>query len=165
MPRDKKELDDSRATAPAGLEDHSDTTWAEFQALQQGGPAADAYAPTKQGSLPGALKTEPAPLAAKPAKSAKPAITLDAALTIARRRNRACPMPLQWKKLFDLMRQHAPAGAVPPLPIDAKAWNTVAPMQKRMRLREQLEWCAQYDLLEPATAFLVALPDKDWLHL
>ena len=164
MPRDKKDLNDSRATAPAALEDHSDTAWAEFQALQQGGAAADAYAPTKQGSLPGALKTEPAPLTAN--KSAgKPAITLDAALTIARRRNRACPMPLQWKKLFDLMQQQAPAGTAPPLPIDAKAWNTIAPMQKRMRLREQLEWCARYDLLEPATAFLVALPDKDWLHL
>ena len=159
MPRDKKDLNDSRATAPAALEDHSDTAWAEFQALQQGGPAAEAYAATKQASLPGALKTEPAPL------TAKPAITLDAALTIARRKNRACPMPLQWKKLFDLMQKLAPAGTVPPSPIEGQAWNMVAPMQKRMRLREQIEWSDRFGLLEPVTAFLVALPDKDWLHL
>ena len=159
MPNEKKDHSDLRATAPAALEDHSDTAWAEFQALQQGGPAAEAYAPTKQGSMPGALKTEPAPL------TAQSTITLDAALTIARRKNRACPMPLQWKKLFDLMQKLAPAGAVPPFPIDGPAWNATAPMQKRMRLREQIEWSGRYGLLEPVTAFLVALHDKDWLHL
>jgi hypothetical protein len=158
MPGEKKDLPDLRATAPAALEDLSDTTWAEFHRLQSAPTTdpADPFAPTKPTTLPGALSAQPEP--------ATPPASLDTALGIARKSNRVCPMPEQWKQLFELMQQLAPAGTLPPYPIEGQAWKIVPPMQKRMRLREQIEWCGRYGLLAQVTAFLEALPEKGWLH-
>ncbi|WP_427912789.1 hypothetical protein ACPWT1_19520 [Ramlibacter sp. MMS24-I3-19] len=50
------------------------------------------------------------------------------------------------------------------VPIDGPAWNVVSPMQKRLRLRDQVEWAEGAGALAAVHAFLVALPEDEWLH-
>jgi hypothetical protein len=154
----RKHLTELRATLPASLEDVSDTAWLEFQALQAS--HEQQFQATQPLSRPAGLASGKG---AAPRASAPP-MSLDQALTIARRGNRACPMPEHWKAFYDVLTKLAPPGAVPPMTIDGAAWAVVPPMQKRMRLRDQLEWAERTGVLEPVVRFLQALPDEAWLH-
>lgn len=51
-----------------------------------------------------------------------------------------------------------------PAPIDGPAWDVVSPMQKRLRLRDQIEWAERAGGLASLHAFLVALSEEQWLH-
>jgi hypothetical protein len=154
-----KHLTDLRATAPAGLEDVSEETWREFQALQ--------HSREQQFQV-----TQPMRSIARPPRAAVQArasaetlsVTVEQALNVARGNNRVCPMPPQWKTLFELMQTLAPPQSIPPLVIDGAAWNIVPAMQKRLRLREQIEWAERLGILKPVFAFLRGLPEDDWLH-
>jgi hypothetical protein len=159
--KDKQRLTELRATLPAPLEDSSDTAWQEFQALQAS--QEHQFEPTRPSTLP-------APLAAKPDAApvrvpAGAAPTLDRALQIARASNRACPLPEHWSALFELLQRAAPAKSIPPPTIDGAAWKVAPSMQKRLRLREQLEWAERHQALGDAVRFLAALPEDAWLHL
>ncbi|HUR87716.1 MAG TPA: hypothetical protein VMZ74_01385 [Ramlibacter sp.] len=159
MTADKSKLTDLRATAPAALEDMTEQAWADFQALQKAGQRQ--FEATRPSSDVAPL--QPSSASEKPA-AAKPKVTLDAALALSRKGNRVCPMPDQWKELSELLQQAAPQGTVAPFPIDGEAWNIVPAMQKRMRLREQLEWADRYNLVEAVFTFLEKLPEDSWLH-
>ena len=160
MTKEKQPASDLRATAPGALEDDSDRAWAEFQALQKAGE--DQFEATRASTGVAPLQSSPA---SGPAPSASgSARTLDAALALARQGNRVCPLPGSWAKLSELLQQLAPAGTVPPYPIDGQAWNIVSPMEKRVRLREQLEWASRFGMLDAAVKFLESMPEKAWLH-
>jgi hypothetical protein len=155
-----RHLTDLRATAPAALEDISEETWREFQALQHS---------REQQFQP----TQPMPNVARPPRAATPAApsagdaasaSVEQALQIARGNNRVCPMPAQWKALFELMQSLAPPQSIPPVVIDGAAWNMVPAMQKRLRLGEQIEWAGRMGIAKPVVAFLRSLPEDDWLH-
>jgi hypothetical protein len=153
-----KHLTDLRATAPAALEDISEDAWLEFQKLQQSREGQ--FAPTRP-------MTGIAPLTGDAPQTARPApgsVSVDQALQLTRRNNRVCPMPERWRDMFDLMASIAPGKALPPVVIDGAAWSVVPPMQKRIRLREQLEWAERLGLLDPVFRFLQDLPDEGWLH-
>ncbi|HEY8047609.1 MAG TPA: hypothetical protein VIE63_00440 [Ramlibacter sp.] len=153
-------LSDLRVTAPSALEKNSETAWAEFQSLREAGEQE--FEPTRAAS--GVLPLQSSePSGAAPA-AAGSEVTLDAALSLARQGNRVCPLPGAWKKLSELLQQLAPPGTVPPFPIDGQAWNIVSPMEKRVRLRDQLEWASRFGLLGAAVKFLQAMPEKSWLH-
>lgn len=145
------------ATVPAALEDNSNTTWHEFQSPHT--TQERQFEPTRPLTMPVPL------LPAEPAKTvALRRVTLDDALAVARGRNRVCPMPPEWAALFALMRELAPPRTVPPFPIDAAAWSVVPAMQKRMRLREQLEWAERYEMLDATLCYLASLSEEAWLH-
>jgi hypothetical protein len=38
-------------------------------------------------------------------------------------------------------------------------------MQKRLRLRDQIEWAEQAGVLAAVHDFLAALPEEQWLHM
>jgi hypothetical protein len=157
-PIDKHKLVDLRATAPAALEDVSDAAWKEFQALRSA--EEQAFMPTAPISVGGAgKKTE---LPRPPAGSS---LSLDEVMKVARRNNRACPLPQEWAALAALLNRAAVAGNTPPAAIDGGAWDVVPAMQKRLRLKEQLEWAEQRGCLSAAHALLSALPEECWLHL
>lgn len=153
-----KHLTALRATAPAGLEDISEETWREFQALQN--------SREQQFQV-----TQPMPSIARPSRTAPAAradaetpSAVDQALNVARGNNRVCPMPAQWKALFELMQSLSPPQSVPPVVIDGAAWSIVPAMQKRLRLREQIEWAGRIGIIKPVVAFLRSLSEDDWLH-
>lgn len=154
-----KHLTDLRATAPAGLEDISEETWREFQALQIS--REQQFQPTRP--MPNLVR----PRVATPARARADHATVEIveqALLVARGNNRVCPMPPQWKALFELMQSLAPSQSFPPVVIDGAAWNIVPAMQKRLRLREQVEWAGRLGVVKPVLAFLRGLPEDDWLH-
>ena len=162
-----------RATAPGALEDLGDSAWQRFEELRQRSDRQ--FAPTVPGhqELPGAARgfqpTQPMtqPPGGEPVRKAAPRktpLSLDDVMLVARKNNRASPMPAQWKALHDLLATHQQHGpAAPPL-IDGPAWDVVSPMQKRLRLRDQLEWAERAGTLAAVHAFLVALSEEDWLH-
>jgi hypothetical protein len=146
-------------------EDASESAWRRFEALLKG-EAADfdatesalhvprnsaGWHPTAAGTLPGAL--ERLTLHAE----------LDDVLALARKANRSSPAREAWDDLYHLLpatehgaRQFAPP---PPLPIDQST-----PMQRRLRLRDQIEWAEVAGVLPLVHAFLARLADGEWTY-
>ncbi|HYF21319.1 MAG TPA: hypothetical protein VEA40_25880 [Ramlibacter sp.] len=95
------------------------------------------------------------------------AVTLDEVMVLARRNNRACPMPEAWAALHALLpaRQAGGRSHAPPPPVDGPAWAATSGMQKRLRLRDQIEWADREGALAPVHEFLAALPEEQWHHL
>ena len=92
-------------------------------------------------------------------------ITLDQVMVLARRNNRACPVPAQWAAFHRLLSRHQPQGGVaPPAPVDGPGWAATSPMQKRLRLRDQLEWAERTGVLTEVGGFLAGLTEQDWHH-
>jgi hypothetical protein len=181
-----------RATAPMALEDSSDTAWRQFEdllsakemGLEPAAPAAEppdskqppvdpALAETLREPTPGYEPTQvlgiPAP--ATPAdrpKADAPArgVEVNDVMTLARRNNRACPVPPQWVEFHKLlpMREQQGRRIPPPPPLDGTAWAASSPMQKRLRLRDQIEWADRAGVLTAAYEFLAALPEDQWHH-
>jgi hypothetical protein len=159
MKKDQRQhLTDLRATLPAPLEVNTDTAWQEFQQLQA--KQEEQFDSTKPLTGPAPLSLRKAAAAAKPAAK----ITLDQALLLARSSNRVCPMPQHWKAMFELLQQLAPPKTVAPSAVEGAAWNVVPPMQKRLRLREQLEWADRHGVLHEVCGLLASLPEDAWLH-
>ncbi|MEJ6021083.1 hypothetical protein [Ramlibacter sp. PS4R-6] len=156
---DKQNLTQLRATLPAALEDVSQTAWDEFQKLQN--QHNQQFQSTKPNTDLAQLRKMRAD---EKAAAAAPVVTLDQAMVLARRNNRVCPMLKPWVAFYAVLAEGAPAGLIPPLAIDGGAWNLAPAMQKRLRLKEQLEWADKHKRLDKACAFLMALPEEDWLH-
>lgn len=145
----KAQFPGDRATAPTPLEDASDDTWQEFVRLQ----------------------TEPAPLSAstgqhghaQPAsEGAGQAITLETAMSLARRSQRSCPKPAHWHRLHALLPSRR--GAIPAPPVSEKDWKRTSSMHKRLVLRDHLEWAAATGVLPAVQALLQGLDEDDWDH-
>jgi hypothetical protein len=184
-----------RATAPAALEDASDTTWRQFEALvtaKDAAPPAAAHeqpSPTAGGdpdrtlpapvdwptlqltladestlAMPIGERTEPGRFAATSGPARVPGgISVDDVMALGRRNNRACPMPVAWAALVKLLpvREQKGRRLPPPAPLDG---HGSSPMQKRLRLRDQIEWAAQTGVLPAVYTFLAALPEEEWRH-
>lgn len=161
----------SRATAPMGLEETSESAWQRFQELQQAhdgqsrstqpatrpqGPGT-AFDPTQPLGLPGS-RPPPAPAARS--------VTLEEVMGLARRNNRACPLPAPWAAFHRLLPPRESQGRrfTPPAPVDGAAWGATSAMQKRLRLRDQIEWADRAGVLPAVHEFLSALPEEQWHH-
>lgn len=155
--KDPDPLKHLRTTAPTPLEDISDEAWKEFNALSS--EINRQFEPTRTLDEPAA----PVP-SAPPAPSRATRIELDDIMSLARRHNRVCPLPAAWAGLRDALVPFAPAGDPPPGPVDGDAWRVVPPMQKRLRLKDQLEWAERHRALETAWRYLEGLIEEEWLH-
>jgi hypothetical protein len=161
-----------RATAPGALEEIGESAWQRFEELRQKqdrqfaatepghrspSPATRAFQATQP-------MTVQAMAGARPQARTKAPLSLDDLLLVARKNNRACPMPAAWKAFHALLLAQPQQGDPAPPPVDGPAWNAVSAMQKRLRLRDQLEWAERVGALAPVHAFLVALPEDEWLY-
>ena len=161
-----------RATAPGALEEIGETAWQRFEELRQqqdrqfaatepGQRAPDTMQRAFQVTQPMTVQPASAPRV-KP--RSKTPLSLDDVLLVARKNNRACPMPGPWRAFHALLLAQPQHGDSAPRPVDGPAWDAVSPMQKRLRLRDQLEWAEGVGALAPVHAFLVALNEDDWLY-
>ena len=113
--------------------------------------------------------TTPVPLAnvrtAPPADAAPIEPTLEDLLAEIRRNNRVCPQPLAWEAFFRVLGENAAGAQLPARPLVGKAWASTPALAKRMCLREQVEWAAAHDCIEPAYRYLSRLPDAEWHYM
>lgn len=93
-------------------------------------------------------------------------VTLDKALEEAARNGRVCPQPIKWKELYDILPgcHRVGGGWEPALPLILSAWGMTSDWEKKMRLREHLEWAKSHNCLESIYAFLLGLSENDWYH-
>lgn len=164
QPRDPiRHLMGDRATAPAALELDSPTAWAEFERLskQPTQPDDPAYAATEPAPIAPAVREAPAP-ALTPLRAA---LTLQEVLVEARRYNRICPKPAAWQHLHDLLAGAGPLRRPVPQPLSGRAWQETGAMQKRMCLRDQIEWAEEHGRLPLVMDFFEGLGEGDWQHV
>ncbi len=165
-------VDGTRATAPVPLEEtSSESAWQLFQELQRmdGVPVSgrDAGAPAP---APGFEPTQPMharpPAPQSPSGPQQQPVTLEAVLQLARRNNRACPLPESWVALHRLLPARVADGKRFPAPasFDDAAWSVTSAMQKRLRLRDQIEWAQRMGALQAVFEFLSALREEEWHH-
>jgi len=160
-----------RATAPMALEESSESAWQRFEDLQKSHDVQ--FAPTEVAdSLPSGARAFQTTLpAAREAqlharRAAVRQITVDQVMLLARRNNRACPLPGPWAELHALLPAHNARGRslAPPPPIGGPDWDQVSPMQKRLRVRDHIEWADRAGVLREVHEFLARLPEEEWLH-
>jgi hypothetical protein len=144
-----------RAPLPEVIEDDSDAGWALWDTT-----VASLW-PCHDVAETSALIRPPQPLVPAGAP-----ITIDTVLAVARVHNRVCPMPARWLLLHDLLtlggtRRHTPAA---PAALCGRAWTSTSAITKRIRLRQQITWAADYGSLRAVYEDLYALDESDWLH-
>jgi hypothetical protein len=93
--------------------------------------------------------------------------TLENLIAYCHENNRVCPLPPLWNTLWKMLpdRSQVGSGWRPPLPLILAAWHDSPPMLKVLRLKEHVEWAAQYGALEMVGQFLRSLREEDWFHL
>ena len=84
-----------------------------------------------------------------------------------RENRRVCPLPQQWKRLWEMLpnRTRIGAGWQPPLPLILAVWHETPAMLKMFRLTEHIEWAAQHGALETVASFLRELREENWFHI
>ena len=77
---------------------------------------------------------------------------------------RICPQPLQWKALWEMLpgKQRDGGGWKPALPLILGAWWYTSDAEKRLRLREHIEYAAQHGVLAAVDSFLRGLAQEQW---
>jgi hypothetical protein len=96
-----------------------------------------------------------------------PPKTIDTLWDYCTANNRLVPMPPQWSKLYDMLkntRQKPSGGWEPPLPLILGAWHHSMPIEKQLRFKEHLAWAQSQDQLDQITSFLYSLTENQWCH-
>jgi|SRR5262249_7709937 len=80
---------------------------------------------------------------------------------------RVCPMPSQWKALWEMLPNRKPAGSgwEPALPLILAAWHDAPALLKILRLKEHIDWAEQHGVLNEADKFLRSLSESEWAHI
>jgi hypothetical protein len=136
-----------------------DSTWELWQEASR--QLEEAFAPTQPSDL-APLSVGTGTMEAAPASNLP--LTVDVLMVVARRNNRVCPRPPLWTRLY-----HALDGGsyvdLPPPPVERSLWKKLSDLQKRLHLREYIEWTARHDKLPVISRFLQELAEEDWLHM
>jgi hypothetical protein len=143
-----------RLPLPEVVEDDSEAGWALWDTtVESQWPRLDAAAMSVQPCRPQRVPAG-APL------------TVDAVLAVARAHNRVCPMPADWLLLHELLTLGGTRTRTPlaPPPLCGRMWTSTSAIMKRLRLRDQILWAADYGGLRAVYDFLHMLGEGDWLH-
>jgi hypothetical protein len=146
-------------------EDAGESAWKRFEALLNGEAAeydptqsslhvprnSTQWHPTAPGTVPGGLER----LALH--------VELGEVLALARKANRAAPVRKAWEALYELLphAEHAGRSYAPPAALSS---DQSTPMQRRLRLRDQIEWAEVAGVLPQAHALLASLEDGEWTY-
>ena len=146
--------------------------WNEAQAAHEAKFADTAPMPMQSSSDPRYAKTEPATLRAEYGGVQPPdgprgvkvkPLTVDDAMTEARKNNRVCPVPARWDELYQMLPERKNNQPTPPL--TGASWKVTPSLSKRMCLREHLEWAEAKGCLEAVMLYLRQLPEAEWHHM
>ena len=94
-------------------------------------------------------------------------MTLEDALAEVKKNERVCPMPMQWRDLYEILpnKRRRGSGWEPSLPLILAAWHEAPALSKMMRLQEHLEWADSHGCLDEVMAYVQGLSEDQWLHL
>lgn len=165
---------------PHAQERSSDTTWAMFSDLQEQSDRGFADTQPPDGSMllpidqttpyaatvPAAFADVPDTHDRAPLRTEPKRVSLEDVIAIGRQKNRVCPHPAAWGRLYSLLMS-LPAGeglGAPPSPLLAQAWKQTPFLAKRMVFRSQIEWADATGNLEKVRQFLIDMPEAEWHH-
>lgn len=77
----------------------------------------------------------------------------------ARRHNRVCPTEAEWQRLHAILGHDAPAS------LAGSELKKTPALQRRIRLRDQVEWAAVKGRLLEVMDFLQGLREDQWMHM
>jgi hypothetical protein len=127
--------------------------WQELASRQEAG-----FAPTLPPPRPASAAMRNAAPTLQPLRGP----TVDDVLLIARRNGRICPSPVYWVRIFDRLPDPPPGLT---RPIEGRAWLRSGVIDKRIALRDQIEWAATAGTLGLMRDLLAALPEAAWHHM
>jgi hypothetical protein len=136
---------------PEVRETNSETLWKMFVELDEQHTASF-------------FKTVPSSLAGLGAQGRQHAegLSVQVVMTEARRHNRVCPIEAEWRRLHAIL---ASVAADAPPPLTGAEYRSSAPLVRRIRVRDQVEWAAQHGLLREILSFIESLPEDHWIHM
>ncbi|MGV3570620.1 MAG: hypothetical protein ACO1PB_08470 [Ramlibacter sp.] len=88
----------------------------------------------------------------------------DDLLALARHDNRVCPRPFLWSALYVLLEGDRFADLRPP-PVQAWEWAALSNLQRRLHLRDYIQWADRHAKLDVMGRFLASLTEPDWVHM
>ena len=167
------DLISDRDSLPEVVEEDSEACWAMWEELAEREASAKpevARPAQPEPALDWAAQTAPAglgELADLPLVAMAGPLTVGTVLALSKKNNRVCPMPGQWLMLHDILtlndtRKLKP---YPPEPVCGRAWVSTSAMNKRIRMRDQIMWAADYGGLSAVHDFLQHLTEDEWLHV
>lgn len=93
--------------------------------------------------------------------------TLDELIAYCKDKNRICPQPTLWNKLWEKLKNKKQVGSgwQPSLPLILAAWWDTPALFKQIRLIEHLNWADQQGQLNEIADYLTSLTEEQWFHL
>lgn len=152
--------------APVVMEETGDSAWRQFEALLNADKVDfDSTQSTLHEPRNGQAwqQTAASPLSAPNQQRLHLEAALNDVLALARTANRAAPVEDAWRKMYLLLPkvEHGGRTFSPPVPLPAEQGTWI---QRRLRLRDQIEWAELAGCLREVHAFLDDLPESDWDH-
>ena len=82
------------------------------------------------------------------------------------RNERVCPHPLEWERLWKMIRERRQAGVrwSPPRPLILAAWWETTGREKRLCLQEHIRWAYEHEIFEKVDSFIRKLSEEQWYH-
>jgi hypothetical protein len=79
-----------------------------------------------------------------------------------RAKNRICPVPRQWNKLWKMLQGsgRVTSGFRPPSPLILGSWYDSTPDMKM----GSVQWAITHHAIVPAVGYIYGLSEEDWLH-
>ena len=133
---------------PDVVESNSETLWKMFIELDE--QHTSSFTKTQPSSI--------APLAEE-SRPLRGGYSVQEVMAEARRNNRVCPKEQEWLQL------HAILGPDAPVPLTGAELKRTAPLLRRIRLRDQVEWAARTDQLLAVMDYLQGLREDQWMHM
>ena len=80
--------------------------------------------------------------------------------------NRACPMPMKWNDLYQMLHdtKQIGAGYEPSIPLILGVWGNTSDNEKQERLKIHIKWAENHGQLDEIGYYLRALKEEDWAH-
>lgn len=90
-------------------------------------------------------------------------VTLEEVLKEIKKNNRVCPQPEKWDNLYKMLPNKERVGNAwnPGLPLILAAWYDTPHLSKMLRLKEHVEWAADYGKLEGVYQLLKNLKENE----